>query len=157
MIGVGWREGKEGRHEKKWKIFAPSKRRRGGCRKLNWILQQWKLCTVSMIDCMSEVNFSAKLGLHKSFVYLFRSEVELQSKRTITLQPKVWSLELYGLLHAACCLVCFIHFFHFLAFILWNKKCPSINHRFDVNMYLIKNFGLYFYELCHFDEPIGRV
>ena len=50
---------------------------------------------------MSEVNFIAKIGLHKSFVYLFRPEVELQSKRTITLQPKVWSLELYGLLHAA--------------------------------------------------------
>ena len=79
---------------------------------------------VSTIDCMSEVNFSSKLGLYKSFVYLFRSEVELQSKRTITLQPKVWSLELYGLLHAACFLLpCMLHpFFHFLAFILWNKK-----------------------------------
>ena len=102
VIGVGWREGKEGRHEKKWRIFAPSKRRRGGCRKLNWILQQWKLCTVSMTDCMSEVNFSAKLGLHKSFVYLFRSEVELQSTTKSLITRALWS--------AACCLVCFIHF-----------------------------------------------
>ena len=150
MIGVGWREGKEGRHKKKWRIFASEKRRRGGCRKLNWILQQWKLCMVSTIDCMSEVNFSAKLGLYKSFVYLFRSEVELQSKRTITLQPKVWSLELYGLLHAASCLLpCMLHpFFHFLAFILWHKKCPSINHRFDVNMYILLKILVCIFTSC---------
>ena len=140
MIGVGWREGKEGRHEKKWRIFAPSKRRRGGCRKLNWILQQWKLCTVSMIDCMSEVNFSAKLGLHKSFVYLFRSEVELQSTTKSLITRALWS--------AACCLVCFIHFSIFLAFILWHKKCPSINHRFDVNMYILLKILVCIFTSC---------